>query len=329
MSEQPQVSVLMPVAAARDYLASAIESVLTQTCTNLELILIEDSGQLDDLIARLPKNDQRARAIACQGKGIADALNTGIGAARGQFICRVDCDDLIPPDRFARQLAWLSDHPDFAAVCGSMSTMTHDGRFVSDVNSAHIAGEITDELRNGTTRASLCTFLMRADAVVKTGPFRRYFITAEDIDFQYRFAELFRVWYEASLTYWYRLHDSSITHSQANVARLFFHQTAREFQIQRQKTGQDDLMRGTPPAPPAETSPPYNSASAVQNLLVGASWEKHRNGRKLAAMRLGWRACLSRPGSLHAWRNLAVLAFKRSGARSKNSAPITPPAPGA
>src|SRR6185312_8593574 len=131
MSEQPQVSVLMPVASARDYLASAMESVLTQTCTSLELILIDDSGQLDDLIARLPKNDQRARAIACEGKGIADALNTGTGAARGQFICRVDCDDLIPPDRIARQLSWLGDHPEFAAVCGSMSTITHDGRFVS------------------------------------------------------------------------------------------------------------------------------------------------------------------------------------------------------
>lgn len=329
MSEQPQVSVLMPVAATRDYLASAMESVLTQTCTSLELILIDDSGQLDDLKARLPKNDQRVRAIPCDGKGIADALNTGIAAARGQFICRVDCDDLIPPDRFARQLSWLGEHPEFAAVCGSMSTMTHAGRFVSDVNINHARGEITDELRSGTTRSSLCTFLMRAEAVSKTGAFRRYFITAEDIDFQYRFGELFRVWYESMLTYWYRLHDSSITHSQANTARIFFHRTAKEFQLQRQKTGQDDLMRGTPPAPPAETSPPFNSASAVQNLLVGASWEKHRNGRKLAAMRLGWRACLSRPGSLHAWRNLAVLALKRSGARSKDSAPITPPASGA
>lgn len=329
MVEQPQVSVLMPVAAARDYLASAIESVLTQTWPSLELILIDDSGQLDDLNSRLPKNDQRARAIACKGKGIADALNTGIGAARGQFICRVDCDDLIPPDRFARQISWLVEHPDFAAVCGSMSTMTHAGRFVSDVNIAHARGEITEELRSGTTRASLCTFLMRAEAVTKTGPFRKYFVTAEDIDFQFRFAELFRVWYESMLTYWYRLHDDSITHSQANVARIFFHKTAREFQSQRLKTGQDDLMRGTPPAPPVETSPPFNSASAVQNLLVGASWEKHRKGRKLAAMRLGWRACLSRPGSLHAWRNLAVLALKRAGSQTSDSAAVTPPPSGA
>jgi GT2 family glycosyltransferase len=310
----PIVSVLMPVAQARQYLPRAMESVLTQTFFGIELILIDDAGRSAELARQLPPRDPRARIIASRGKGIADALNTGVETARGQFICRIDCDDLVPPDRIAKQVRWLGEHPDFAAVCGSMSTMTHDGQLVSNVNSAHQQAEITGELRSGITRSSLCTFLMRSDAARQTGEFRRYFVTAEDIDFQLRFGERNRVWFEPLLTYFYRLHDTSITHSQPNTARVFFHETARLFQKQRMETGQDDLERGTPPAPPADASKPYDSALAVQNLLVGASWEQHRHGNKLAAVRLGWQACLRRPASLSAWKNFAALVVKRTGA---------------
>jgi len=325
MPDVPTISVLMPVAKARQYLASAMESVLTQTFTSLELILVDDDGLRDELSKVLPKNDPRARAIASNGKGISDALNTGLEIASGELICRIDSDDLIPPDRFARQVKWLREHNEFAAVCGSMSTMTSDGDFVADVNAKHARGEITDELRKGITRSSLCTYLARAQAMRETGGFRRYFITAEDIDFQLRFGERNRVWYEQLLTYWYRLHDSSITHSQANTARVFFHETARRFQQQRQATGLDDLERGTAPQPPAQASSPLDASQAVQNLLVGASWEKHRAGRKMAAVRLGWRACLSRPRTLWAWRNLAVLAIKPVG---RSSVPNEPDARG-
>jgi GT2 family glycosyltransferase len=320
MADDPVVTVLMPVASARQFLASAMESVLTQTFTSLELILIDDAGQLEDLRKRLPPRDPRARAIASTGRGIADALNTGIEAARGSFICRVDCDDLIPPDRIARQVRWLDGQPDFAAVCGRMSTMTHDNQLVADVNANHQRGEITDELSNGITRCSLCTFLMRIDPVRQLGGFRRFFITAEDIDFQLRFGERHRAWFEPLTTYWYRLHDSSITHTQANAARVFFHETARQFQRQRIERGQDDLERGAPPTPPAnDASRPFDSAQAVQRILSGAAWEKHREGRKREAVRLGWRTCMSRPASTWAWWDLAALAIKRAGGTSPPS----------
>ena len=313
MTDTPVVSVLMPVAKARDYLASAAESVLAQTLTRLELILIDDDGRAAELEAGFAPRDPRVRVVPCRGKGISDGLNTGIEVARGAFICRVDCDDLIPPERLAHQLRWLEEHPEFGAVCGAMSTMTSKGRFVADVNARHERGEITSELRTGVTRSSLCTFLLRTDAARATGGFRRYFVTAEDIDFQLRFGEKQRVWYEPGLTYWYRLHDSSITHGQANNARVFFEQTARQFQKQRMSQGADDLERGVAPSPPADASRPRDSSMAVQNLLIGASWDKHRRGEKSAALRLGLQACAARPASAAAWKSLAALLVKKPG----------------
>lgn len=310
MSDSPAVSVLMPIAKVRQYLPIAMESVLTQAFSSLELILIDDDGRADELHRALPMCDPRVRIVPCKGKGIADALNTGIEAAAGRFICRVDCDDLIPPDRLKRQVRWLEEHGEYAAVCGAMSTMTSGGEPVADVNARHSSGDITDELRNGITRCSLCTFLMRTAAVREVGGFRRYFITAEDIDFQLRFGERHRVWYESMLTYWYRLHDSSITHSQASNARAFFEDIARQFQSQRRGMERDALDLGSPPTPPQEAGKARGSAEAVQHLLMGASWDRHRAGRKGEAIRLGWRACLARPTTLWTWRSLFALALK-------------------
>ncbi|HEX4795837.1 MAG TPA: glycosyltransferase [Humisphaera sp.] len=326
MSPTPQVSVLMPVAKVRQYLDLAAQSVLCQSFPDLELILIDDDGRADEL--RTAQRDPRVVVTTSSGKGISDALNTGIAAARGKYICRVDCDDLIPADRIARQQKWLAEHPDFAAICGAMSTMTSDGSPVSDVNARYVTGEITEELRNGIARCSLCTYLLQTDAVRQVGGFRRYFITAEDLDFSFRFGERFRVWYESMPAYWYRLHDSSITHSQRNNTRAFYEKTARDMQMRRRNGGTDDIDAGRPPAPPADGSRPRGSAEAVQHLFTGAAWEKHQAGKKLDALRLGWRACMARPLTLWSWRSLAALAFKRAGAGT-NDRPATDKAPNA
>jgi len=318
MLSTPQVSVLMPVAKVREYLDPAAQSVLGQSFPDLELILIDDDCRTDEL--RASQRDPRVVVISNSGKGISDALNTGIAAARGKYICRVDSDDLIPADRIARQYRWLIEHPDFAAICGAMSTMARDGSPVADVNARSATGEITNELRNGISRCSLCTYLLRTDAVRQIGGFRRYFITAEDIDFSFRFGERFRVWYESMPTYWYRLHDNSITHSQRNNTRAFYEQTARDMQSQRRNGGTDAIDAGRPPAPPADGSRPRGSAEAVQHLLTGAAWQKHRAGKKLDALLLGWRACMARPFTFWPWRSLAALALKRAGAETAGTA---------
>ena len=79
----------------------------------------------------------------------------------------------------------------------------------------------------------------------------------------------------------------------AAEARAFFEETARLFQSQRLKTGHDELELGRPPQPPTGGTKPRGSAQAVQELLIGQSWAKHRSGQKAEALRLGWRACLA------------------------------------
>src|SRR4051794_35917348 len=163
----PQVSVIIPVRNARPYVEAAVQSVFAQAGVDLEVVVVDD-GSTDgsaDLVRDL--SDRRIRMVPGPRQGISAAMNAGLEAARGESVCRCDADDLYPPGRLVRQVAWLAEHPEFAAVCGSFSTITATGRPVSDLNCGAAMEEVTDELRGGAARTHLCTYLVRTDAVRK------------------------------------------------------------------------------------------------------------------------------------------------------------------
>lgn len=308
MADPPDVSVLMPVGAARRYLAEAASSVLRQTLANLELILIDDAGAAGEA-ARLAGSDPRVKVISSPGSGICDALNAGVEMAGGRFLCRCDSDDVFPPDRLLLQTAWLTENQAFGAVCGGFQSMSSSGRTIETHTDA--PREITAELQRAQTPVHFGTYLVRAEIFRQTCPFRRWFVTAEDIDFQLRLGERCRIWFDSAISYQYRLHDASITHTQASAARVFFEAAARRFQQQRRSGAADDLDRGVPPPVPIDASAPTGAASVAQAILQGAAWKAHRSGRKRRALFLGFRACLAQPGNAAAWKSLAAMAFKR------------------
>ena len=109
----------MPVYNGEKYLAEAIDSILAQTFTDFELIIVDDGsedGSLD-LMRTYEARDDRIRSIALErNMGIADARNHGIAAASGEFIATMDCDDISLPQRFEKQVNFLEAHPEIGAV---------------------------------------------------------------------------------------------------------------------------------------------------------------------------------------------------------------------
>lgn len=119
MSADKKVSVIMPVYNVEKYIAESIESVLNQTHTNLELVIVDDctpDGSMD--IAR--KYDD-PRIVLCKNPvnlGLAQARNTGIRASTGDYIAMLDSDDISTPDRLKIQIEYLEAHPDIG-ICGT------------------------------------------------------------------------------------------------------------------------------------------------------------------------------------------------------------------
>ena len=118
------ISVLIPVHNAGNYLQIAISSILEQTHEQLECLIIDDNST-DKAIIKLDKSDKRLKIVNSKGRGIVNALNTGIKNAQYEYIARMDADDISHPQRLEKQLQLLGNHPDID-ICGCKVEMFSD-----------------------------------------------------------------------------------------------------------------------------------------------------------------------------------------------------------
>jgi glycosyltransferase involved in cell wall biosynthesis len=117
-THEPAVSVLLPVFNCPAYVGQAVESMLGQTFTDVEVLVIDD-GSTDETSAVLRAyRDRRLRILRQENIGLAATLNRGIALARGKYIARQDQDDWSLPQRLALQVAFMDAHPQ----CGFVGT---------------------------------------------------------------------------------------------------------------------------------------------------------------------------------------------------------------
>ncbi len=310
----PLVSIVMPMRNAAPYVQQALSSVLLETGVALEVLVVDDGST--DLSRAIVEGvgDARVRVLEGPCRGAAASINTGLQAARGEFVMRCDADDLYPPGRIRQQLHWLQTHPDHDAVCGPFSTMDAGGHPVADFSASAdtlTAEQFCAELRSGKVRTSLCTYAIRRAALAAVGLHREYFETSSDIDLQLRLGEACRIAHLSQNTYVYRLHDTSITHTQGNLRRVFYEEATRTFQKQRLATGTDDLATGQPPVPPGrEGDAPNKAALHVQGMLLGEAWRRLAKGERRGAVEMAWRAVVANPASVGTWKSAAKLGLR-------------------
>jgi len=146
----PEVSVILPFFNAEKTLASAIRSIVNQSFTNFELLLIDnnssDSGLL--IAQNFVKKDSRIRLLSEKRQSVAIAMNLGLHNASGKFLARMDADDIAYPERLEKQLHFLKENPEIDFVGSEIKYVPHNHdtagfkRFVDWVNSFHTPKEI-------------------------------------------------------------------------------------------------------------------------------------------------------------------------------------------
>jgi glycosyltransferase involved in cell wall biosynthesis len=115
-NDPPRISVILPVYNGQDYLAQAIDSVLSQSFSDFELIIIND-GSTDGSVAIIEKlTDPRIRLFQQSNMGLAATLNRAISLAKGKYIARQDQDDVCFQSRFEEQINFLDANPDVGMV---------------------------------------------------------------------------------------------------------------------------------------------------------------------------------------------------------------------
>jgi len=190
---QPKVTVLMSVCNRADYVGSAVNSILNQSLTNFEFIIIDD-GSRDgswEVLLGYSKQDSRIRLIKQDNSGLPTALNQGIAIAEAEYIARMDDDDIAHLDRLEKQVWWLDNNPYCVALGGSARLIDEDGDVYGQYEPPIEHAKIEQRLLSAVASALLHpTAIMRRSALLEIGGYTEKYRRTQDLDLFLRLAEI-------------------------------------------------------------------------------------------------------------------------------------------
>ena len=217
----PAVSVLMSVYNGERYLLEAIDSIRAQTFRDFEFIIVDDASDdgSAEIARRCMAQDGRIRLLALErNRGQAAALNHGLGMARGEFIARMDADDVCAPARFQKQVDYLRAHPEIGVLGCAMDVaderLRAHGRWDYPARHAQILFNL---LFRGSGFAHPAT-MMRRQLLVDAGGYDENARFAQDVELWTRLASRARFANLPDTLLTYRRHEQS--KSVANEAQM-------------------------------------------------------------------------------------------------------------
>ncbi|MDX1380267.1 MAG: glycosyltransferase family A protein [Xanthomonadales bacterium] len=183
---------VLPVRDGGAWLREAVDSVLAQTWSDFELVVVDD-GSRDGAAAALHGLDPRIAVLRTEGVGVAVAANLGLRAARGAYIARMDGDDRCHPERLARQVQFFEDHPDIGLAATGIEFFprrdVREGnlRYQCWLNGLRDPAGIERELFIENPLPNPST-MMRREVLERLGGYRENVDWPEDYDFVLRVA---------------------------------------------------------------------------------------------------------------------------------------------
>ena len=173
----PLVSVLISAYKHERYIEACVRSVLAQTYPNIELIVLDD-GSPDGTAGVLEKLHSEAAArgkpfifIAKQNSGLSDTLNQALALATGKYICQFGSDDIMLPEKTAKQVAFMEANPDVAVCGGNAINIDSNGAVITGRQKSPPQREITFEHLFANTGPGIVasTCMIRKDVLDREG----------------------------------------------------------------------------------------------------------------------------------------------------------------
>jgi glycosyltransferase involved in cell wall biosynthesis len=233
----PTISVLVPVHNAEKYIRAAVESALSQTFEDFELLVLDD-GSTDSslsILRELEVKDTRVRVFSRENRGVTPTRNELVSLARGLYLANLDADDVSRPQRFEKQVAYLTAHPDCVALGTGVLFIDPEGMPLlqvqyeithSDIDLAHLCGTAGSRMCNSSV-------MMRKAAVLKVGSYFAEYRFAEDLDLFLRLAEIGKLANLSEVLLEYRRHHDSIGYAHRAEELAFARQAVQAAWIRR------------------------------------------------------------------------------------------------
>ena len=216
MLPSPLVSVIIPVYNAALFLNETIQSVLAQSFTDFECILIDDASEDGSakIIHHWASQDERIKPLFCkENLGVSSARNTGIAVAKGKYIALLDADDLWLPEKLAQQVEILNTQPDIGIVTTFSNLVDTQGKVIcrecgEKVGNGHIPLQQFLFDRVSLTPSAV---MFRAECVEKAGLFNTDYVIAEDFAFWIHLLRYYAMHTIPKVLLYYRIHHHNST----------------------------------------------------------------------------------------------------------------------
>lgn len=207
----PLVTVLMPVCDGEQFLHEAIDSILAQTFTDFEFLILDDASADSSRSIVLGYEDPRIRLLVNdRNLGVTRTLNRGIQQARGRYMARMDADDVSMPERLERQVAHLDANPDCAVVTTFAQIIDTDSvpqrEACVDLSPEELDREL--QLHNRLIHGAV---MMRADVVRRLGAYDETMKRAQDYDLWLRISDEHAIHTLPEFLYSWREHAEGIS----------------------------------------------------------------------------------------------------------------------
>lgn len=206
-----QLSVVMSVYNGEKFLSEAVSSILNQTLRDFEFIIIDD-GSTDkslEILNKFAGVDERIKLISWENKGLIYSLNEGVKMAQGEYIARMDADDISIPNRLEKQLKYAQEKG--LAVCGTWASMINeDGEDIGIMDyPPSVKGIKSYTLSHNPFIHSSVIF--RKDVFEKVGGYNKRFKYIEDYELWSRIVFKYKTSNIQESLLKYRKHDKQIT----------------------------------------------------------------------------------------------------------------------
>jgi glycosyltransferase involved in cell wall biosynthesis len=293
-SDQPLISICMPVFNAERFLDEAVESIRNQTLGEFEFLILDD-GSTDGSLRMLERHagrDPRIRVTSRPNKGVAASLNDLVDQARGEFLARMDADDIAMRVRLAILAAFLRAHPDCVLVGSRVCEIDADGDPISEYFTleGHEAIDAHHFLMRGPALIHP-SVMMRRDVVLAVGKYRPF--PMEDLDLFLRLAEHGRLARVPEVLLMYRAHAQNVSRGAKHFERAYTNLCQILTDAYRR--------RGLPVTLPPPPEPPSPISSSFEQDFTWA-WRSLTSGHPGTARKYARRVLASRPLSPDSWK---------------------------
>jgi len=184
----PKVSVVIPAYNAMAYLPETLESVLKQTFTDFEVLIVND-GSSDHIVEWATDiTDPRVKLISQENQRVSVARNTGIANAQGEYIAFLDADDLWEPTKLEKQVRCLDDKPEVGLVYTWTLLVDQDNNPTGRTFASHAEGNVWEEVVANDMISSGSSPMVRRSCFETVGVFDRNLAYAPDRDMWVRIA---------------------------------------------------------------------------------------------------------------------------------------------